>query len=158
MVFIETEILENDSDEDKVNYLFECNEKFFRVILSRQPLPKFEDGRNSVERRYRKRLDECDSWDGGPDNKPSDLEEQRNIVYRELESLVRNLLQSIFSECAPAISAKYRSPPKDLHTYMTRATFSFQLVTLNSQANSSLVTTWSLPISIFLSQIGHLLA
>ena len=96
-------------DEDRLDVLFECNEKLFNVILSDRTLPDF-DGPNSIEREYLKRLDGC-AWEGDAADEPLDANLQYNIIYGDIENLAQTLYQPIFRERAPAI--KDRSPTKE---------------------------------------------
>ena len=116
-------------DEDRLDVLFECNGKFFNVILSDRTLPGF-DGPNSIERGYLKRLDDC-AWEGDAADEPLDANLQYNIIYGDIENLAQTLCQPIFQERAPAIED--RSLRKDLHAYMHPEVFNFQLVTLSGE-------------------------
>jgi len=120
---------ESPDDEDRLDVLFECNEKFFNVVLSDRTLPGF-DGPNSIERGYLKRLDDC-AWEGDAADKPPDAELQYNTIYKEIESLAQTLCQPIFRERAPAM--KDRCLRKDLHDYMNPEASNFQLVTLSGE-------------------------
>jgi hypothetical protein len=109
-------------DEDRLEVLFECNEKLFHVILSNRTLPGF-DGPNSIEREYLKRLDDC-AWEGDAADEPLDADLQYSIIYGDIENLALALCRPIFRERAPAI--KDRSLRKDLHAYMHPEVFYFQ--------------------------------
>jgi tRNA A-37 threonylcarbamoyl transferase component Bud32 len=116
-------------DEERLNVLFECNEKLFNVVLSDRTLPGF-DGPNSIERGYLKRLDDC-AWDGYAEDEPPDAHLKYSIIWGEIEDITHTLCQPIFRERAPAI--KDRPLRKDLHAYMHPEVFNFRLVTLRGE-------------------------
>jgi hypothetical protein len=98
-------------DEDRLDVLFECNEKFFNVILSDRMLPCF-DGPNFIERGYLKRLDDC-AWEGDAADEPLDANLQYNIIYGDIENLAQTLCQPISQERSPVIEDQLLR--KDLH-------------------------------------------
>ena len=83
-------------DEDRLDVLFEWNERLFNVILSDRPLPGF-DGPDSIERGYLKRLDDC-AWEGDAADEPLDADVQYDIIYGDIENLTQTLCQPIFRE------------------------------------------------------------
>ncbi len=122
-------------DGDKLNVLFECNGKFFMVMLLRQTTPEQDEGPAAADQAFLARLDECDSWDGGPDDEPEGREEMRNELYGEIVDVVQWLLQPCFEERAPPAihGGKDLSLPKDLDTYLNPEVWNFQLVTRSRQ-------------------------
>lgn len=108
-------------------------EKFFKVILSRQNPPNLDERPNPVGQGYLDRLEQSNSWDGGPDDEPPDLEQQADAVYQELEYFLEDLLQPIFSERAPPVNSRDKALAKDLQSYMTHQVFTYHLATLNGK-------------------------